>query len=333
VRNPEHGRFDDAGNPKPVGISSTVPLRSLLGRIGKVTYELNTIAVGLTCVAEGKGKKGAIALNWDPPPDPERRKLLVDGALSLACSSVLVFSADIFDAYLRELANLPWLELPEETRAIVGKSKTRAKAEGGSYSTSERFDSLAAQFGFSQPSRMAAFELMVKWRNAIAHRTERPVTFTRERETQLLKLGSDKTTCRSQTEIEETLRDFMSRRPPKPNQVVLLVSNAVRLSRALDVLAIEQSTSTDQKMCAVADCILRSHFNLETREKRNRIKKLHRLFALGEKSRMAVYLQILEIGGISRVPGAASPPLSRLYLKSLASTSQSDFVRRFSIDV
>jgi hypothetical protein len=91
-----------------LAISRTTPFRRLLLRIGQSTYRLNTVLVGLNCVASGLGDAGAIAVTWTKPASLEKARQVADQARIFTCASALVLGADVFDSFLRELSSGPF---------------------------------------------------------------------------------------------------------------------------------------------------------------------------------------------------------------------------------
>lgn len=121
----------------PLAISRTAPFRRLQSRIGLSTYRLNTVLVGLECVAAGKGDAGSIAVTWSKPT-PDKARQVADQARIFACASALVMATDVFDSFIREFASEGWLGFSKDARDIATKARTRTQDQGGEFSVAER---------------------------------------------------------------------------------------------------------------------------------------------------------------------------------------------------
>lgn len=85
--------------------SRTKPFRNLQRHIGGSTYRMNTIFVGLNCVANGQGDSGAIAVTWAKPSEKNRENV-ANQAKIFACTSAMVLGADVVDTFLKEIVRL-----------------------------------------------------------------------------------------------------------------------------------------------------------------------------------------------------------------------------------
>src|SRR5437879_4127744 len=122
----------------PLALLRTTPFRRLQSLIGRSTYRLNTVLVGLECIAAGKGDAGGVAVTWSKPKTIDKARQVADQARIFACASALVLGADVFDSFLREFASEEWLGFGIETREMATKAKTRPSDQGGEYSVVER---------------------------------------------------------------------------------------------------------------------------------------------------------------------------------------------------
>ena len=61
------------------------------------------------------------------------------------------------------------------TQAIARKARTRPREHGGAYSLAERAQTLCGDLGITDPVRIAALDLLGKWRNMVVHSSERSI--------------------------------------------------------------------------------------------------------------------------------------------------------------
>src|ERR1700730_7154047 len=157
----------------PLSISKTLPLRHLLSRIGHSTYRFNTILVGLDCVAKGGGDGGSIAVTWPKPGNTREAEHTASKARSFACAGAIMLATDVFDSFLRDLAEGSWLQFQPVTVGIATKAYTRPKEKGGAYSVAERAKALAIDLEIDNLQAVALIDLFAKWRNVVAHAADR----------------------------------------------------------------------------------------------------------------------------------------------------------------
>ena len=192
--------------------SRTLPFRRLQSRIGHTTYRLNTVLVGLKCVADGQGDGGAIAVTWSKPKTLELAKQVADQARIFACASALVLGADVLDAFLREFCAEEWLGFAPETRNVATKAITGAG--GAEYSVAERAEAICAELGLKDPVKIAALDLLAKWRNVVAHGSDRRARLTTDKKRTLIDAASKIKEKYSHFDIELALKNFESQRCP-----------------------------------------------------------------------------------------------------------------------
>jgi hypothetical protein len=214
--------------------------------------------VGLQCVALGQGNSGAIAVTWSKPKTPELARQVADQGRIFACGSALVFGADVFDSFLREFAAEEWLDFAHDTRAIATKAKTRLG--GAEYSVAERAEALCAELGISDPVRIAALDLLAKWRNVVAHSSDRRPRLMKEGKGILLGAASEIEKRYSNFDIALALKNFENRKIPVPKETTSLVAVATNFSRQIDEAAIKRSASTSDKVAAAVEIMLRTYF-------------------------------------------------------------------------
>lgn len=120
--------------------SRTKPFRNLQKHIGSSTYRLNTIFVGLDCVAKSQGDSGAIAVTWKKP-SKDKSTDVANQAKIFACTSALMLGADVVDAYIREIVAQKGLEFSPKSFEIATKATTGPS--GNKYSFADRVTAIA----------------------------------------------------------------------------------------------------------------------------------------------------------------------------------------------
>jgi hypothetical protein len=243
-------------------LSRSAPFRRLQARIGFSTYRLNTILVGLERIAAGEGDVGALAVTWAKPKSLDEARTVANQARIFACTSALVLGAEVFDAFIRDIAIEDWLGFQKDAQDVATKAKTRPKAAGGDYSLAERADALCSDLGLeNQQVRIAALDLLAKWRNIAAHAPDKSSRLAAERRATLLDDSTGICERYSHLDIGLALKNFENGKMPVPKEVTTLVAIAVSLSRTIDEAAIKRAAHTEDKMAFAAEHMLRSYFN------------------------------------------------------------------------
>jgi hypothetical protein len=244
----------------PLSISKTLPLRHLLSRIGHSTYRFNTVLVGLDCVAKGGGDGGSIAVTWTKPRNKQEAEHTASQARSFACAGASVLAADIFDSFLRDLAENSWLRFKPETVEIATKARTRPKEQGGAYSVAERAEALAFDLGIDDPQSLALIEMFAKWRNVVAHTSDRSPNLDPKLRKVLVKKAIPIAAGHSNFSVALAIKNFEARAIPVPKEVTSLMANAVRFARTIDEAAIRRVASTPEGVEVAADWAIRHFF-------------------------------------------------------------------------
>lgn len=315
----------------PLAISRTVPFRRLLSRIGRSTYRLNTILVGLECIASGMGESGAVAVTWKKPTS-DKAGQVADQARIFACTSALVLAADVFDSFLRELAGEEWLGFGVSTREIATKARTRSKSEGGEYSVAERSEAFCEDLGLEDPVRVAALDLMTKWRNVVAHSSERPMRLTSKARGTLLEAAEHIHNQYSHLNIALAIENFENRRAPVPKEVTTLIAVAVNFSRSIDEASIKRVASSGERMCVAADIMLRIYFRPSSERRVTPWHELADAWQGGVTRRTNMLKKFLASSGITETRSPVSACLPAGYIEDLVSLSRDDVARRFGIE-
>jgi hypothetical protein len=308
-----------------LSISETPPLRHLLSRIGYSTYRFNTILVGLQAIAEGAGDGGAIAVTWTKPRNKNEATSAASRARSFACAGAMVLSVDVFDSFLRRLAEQDWLKFKPETVGIATKAASRPKEQGGAYSVAERAEALAADLNINDPQAIALIEMFAKWRNVVAHTSDRMPKLDKPFR-EVLECNAEKiASSHSHFSVTKGINNFENREIPVPKEVTSLMANAVRFARALDEAAIRRVASTSSGVQTAVDWLLTDLF-----KKSPEITPSMIADALQgtDARRLKAITKWLANAGVSESKRAISASLPEMYLTDLASLSKEQFFER-----
>ena len=239
-------------------ISRSKPFRHLQSKIGHSTYRLNTIFVGLSCVAAGQGDGGAIAVSWSKPSDAKAGEV-ANQARIFACAGALTFSFDIFDSFLVSLVKETWMGFSSKTVDIVSKAITRQGQ--GEYSLAERVSELCTDLKIDDPVRIAAIELMAKWRNVVVHGRDREVRLTDESKKALLAAKQEFHDEYSHLDIALAIKNFESKNVPVSKEVTTLAAIIVNFSRRLDEAAIRRAAGDEKSVQNATTILLKRYFS------------------------------------------------------------------------
>lgn len=309
-------------------ISRTTPFRALQASIGVSTYRLNTIFVGLDCVAKGVGDGGAIAVTWSKPSEKDAPSV-AHQARSFACAASLAFSFDVVDAFLRAFANEQWLEFDPQTVRIATKAETR---KGGSeYSIADRLQALLKDLELENQLAVATAELFSRWRNAVVHQADRSNRLSPESKAALVNAKSHFYEKYSHIDIELALKNFESKNVPVAKEVTTLIAIMVNGCRLLDEAAIRRAAPDSKAMDRIAERLLRASLGSGTRGT-DSWTHLAASWHGNESNKLALLKKVLPSIGLTPTTKAISPALSESFCKDLASLNLGDLANRFEID-
>lgn len=322
----------------PLVFSQSRTLRNLLADIAEATRALNTIHVGLESVAEGHGGQGAVVRAWPKPKTAEKARAYADEASTFACRSAIVFAAEVFDSYLCGLANEEWAAISIATREIVLQTQTRKKKDGGGRSVAERAEALLAELGSQDPLKIAALDLLVRWRNLVAHDSKDSRSLHKTRIATLTKCADEFQSRQRPLNIVQALEHYDAGRPPLPIEVTTLIAFSVRLAQEIDVAVIARAVSTISKFEHTADFILKAHFDLKNRTLVSLNKEMDKFRNADPSTRRHFIRSILSKSGLSpRKPGslrakkgAKLVELPEAYLQEVSQLRHEDFKKRFT---
>jgi hypothetical protein len=306
-------------------ISRSKPFRHLQSKIGHSTYRLNTIFVGLSCVAAGQGDGGSIAVSWAKPSELKAREV-ANQARIFACAGALTFSFDIFDSFLIGLAKEKWMGFSSNTVDIVTKAVTRSSQN--EYSVAERANELCIDLGIEDPVRIAAIELMAKWRNAVVHGGDREVRLTEHSKKELLSAKQEFYDKYSHLDIALAIKNFESKNVPVSKEVTTLAAIIVNFSRQLDEAAIKRAAGDEQSIQNVTTMLLKRYFSTTPKP----WVELSNSWNGSLAKRKDALNKFLANAGVTESKSGISVDLPKSYLDEVCELSINDFAFRFDIE-
>lgn len=305
-------------------ISRSKPFRHLQSKIGHSTYRLNTIFVGLSCVAAGQGDGGAIAVSWKKPSASKAGEV-ANQARIFACAGALTFSFDIFDSFLISLVNESWMDFSRSTVEIVTKAVTRPGL--GEYSIAERVSEICLDLKIDDPVRIAAIELMAKWRNAVVHGRDREVRLTEESKKVLLAAKQQIHDEYSHLDIALAIKNFESKNVPVSKEVTTLAAIIVSLSRRLDEAAIKRAAGDERSVKNVTTVLLKRYFSMTP----NPWVEISNSWNASLPKRRIALSKFLANAGVTESREGVSAELPQDYIEELCDLSAIEFSFKFDI--
>ena len=254
--------------------------------------------MGLHCVAEGQGDAGAIAVTWKRPTEKKQADV-ANQARIFACTSALVLGADVIDGFLNELVRLKWLKFSEQCVRIATKATTGTG--GVEYSFADRANAICKDLGLNEELRIAGLELLSSWRNAVAHSGRRRLKISAGAKELLLDHKKAIHTDYSHLDIELALRNFESRKPPVPKEVTSLLAMTTNLCRAIDQAAIIRVASTEPRMDALVEELLKEYFLPSDQRNKKPWGELSEAWQGPQYRRKDNLLKILQRVGVSAI--------------------------------
>jgi hypothetical protein len=182
--------------------------------------------------------------------------------------------------------------------------------------------------GLEDPIRIAALDLLAKWRNIVAHSSDRRTRLTAARRRTLTDAAAKEY---FHFDIALALKNFEGRRVPVPKEVTHLVAIAVNFSRQIDESAIRRAAPTPDKMFAAAEQMLREYFRASPERARTPWSELADAWQGGGTRRRNMLQKFLANVGIAETQTPVSAPLPARFMEETMSLSRDDFARRFEI--
>jgi hypothetical protein len=238
-------------------------------------------------------------------------------------------AADVLDIFIRDFAEEEWLGFSSDTRDIATKAKTRSG--GSEYSVAERAEALCSELQLKEPIRIAAIDLLAKWRNVVAHRSNKRLRLDTDHKKVLLENTSEIARKYCHFDIQLALRNFEEQRLPVPKEVTSLVAMATNFARRLDEGAIRRSASTPHQVTEVAESVLRAYFRQSDERKCSPWREVSNDWQGGVSRRAVILKKWLAQLGITESKTPISAFLPPVFIDDIASLNLDDFVRRFEI--
>ncbi|UWQ32208.1 hypothetical protein K3555_16850 [Leisingera sp. M527] len=326
-------------------LSRTKPFRNLQRHIGRSTYRLNTIFVGLDCVANGQGDSGAIGVTWKKPTEAKRAEV-ANQAKIFACTSALILGADVVDAFLREIVCLKWLNFSDDCVKVAAKTVT---GPGGvEYSFADRANAICRELCLDEEIQVAGVDLLASWRNVVAHSNVRRAKLNKKTTDLLLESSQKIHENYSHLDIKLALENFEHRKPPVSKEVTSLLAMATNLCRAIDQAAIRRVASTGDKMDALVEQLLLDYFQDGDQRTFGAWSELSETWQGKDSRRRSGLKKIFQKLCVTEVDAPnpeneqtkararrnpVSSPVSQDYLDGLLKLDRHEFAKRFDIPV
>lgn len=312
-----------------LNVSRTKPFRNLQAGIGRSTYRLNTIVVGLELVARGGERPPELSIKWESPAKPAARQV-ADQAKSFALVSALVYGADIFDTYLREIVEEEWLRFDPSTIQVAGK---RGSGPGGhDYSMRERTLKLMDDLGLKDEDAHAALlDLLAMWRNNVVHRSRGKI---REMDTKVrLNIIESSEVLRKKyanIAISKTLEAFDRNSYPSRKDTTVLLAACQNLARRIDEAAIRRVLPDELAVEELARCFLSKRWTKASSDQRG-WREFCLLWALTPQERERGLIKVLGQMLFTQAKEQVSPILSQEFVVQLAHLSRRSAELRLAI--
>ena len=206
------GSIPSDGTTSKAPISAA--LNQLLDDLGKASFYLNTIVVGLDAVEQGHPKPSSLDIKWEPADRQSASRM----ARHFAVEAFMVRSAEALKAFIKAYSALP------RFAAIVGNWT-------GDTGLPEKIDGLGSSLLGEGDYLVSGAVTLSLWRNRIVHRG----TFSlppKHKKTLIDQAAAIHSAYRN-LEITELLRHAREGRPTLKD-VSCLIAMTINLARAMD---------------------------------------------------------------------------------------------------
>ena len=311
-----------------LAISRTIPFRQLQAGIGRSTYRLNTIVVGLELVAEGGQKPAALNVKWNAPATAPVARQVADQAKSFALVSALVYGADLFDSYLRSTADAAWLRFSPNTAFVTGRHGTGPG--GHEYSMMERALRLTDELGITDDYLPAMLDLLAKWRNNLVHggrgKGRGLDSIARRHITDCAQQLHD---AYANIDVGRTLRAFDAGAFPSRKDATVLLAACQNLARAIDE-AIRRAVPDAIAMETLADSFLSDRWKKKADTRRG-WQEFCSLWDQAGSERERGLVKVLGQMAIASSKEPVSPALGQRYISDLAGLDRANAELRLAL--
>jgi hypothetical protein len=293
-------------------ITRTPALRDFRDRIGNSTFHINSAYVGLEWIARGGGKPEGMEINWDPPKNPRSS---VDQARQLIHSAMLGYVFEAADAYLRQIADIDWLDLTQYQKDILLKSTTKPGREA--YAIHERFDAVATLSDEKAAADLEMLKALVAWRNQQVHdQKERRGEFRLPNgcEAELLARTELYADRYGRIDVSDMIKQADAHEPPRRKEIIALVSATQNFVREFDAALVKKALD-QSKLESLACAAIRQELQI------NDWAGLRKVWAKPPDVRERKICAILDKNGFVKDPDAICK-LPEDFTRSLSRLSQ-----------
>jgi hypothetical protein len=200
------------GNAKPINPPSAA-LKRLLDDVGKSSFFLNTIAVGLDAVENGHPKPAKLDVKWEPAD----RKQAARMARHSAMEAFIVRAAEALSAYIRAISVLP----------RFGTTTGKWTQDTGAV---ERLSDIASAVT-ADATLTAGGALLIVWRNRIVHNGK--FTLSDKYRMRLINSAEEIKTSYRNLDVDRLIQDARSGRPTLKD-ASSMIAMAINLAREMD---------------------------------------------------------------------------------------------------
>jgi hypothetical protein len=230
-----------------LGISRTPPLRSFQSVAGLTTFHVNTIAIGLELVAAGGTRPNAMHVKWTPPKNPREA---VEQTKHFVLLALMAHVIDAFDGFLRDYADLDWLDITAMVREILRKSVT--KPGGKAWSIRERVEQLLPQNHENMDELIAFLDLAVGWRNALVHSSRAETRLSADTIQKLTQSSQEIALKYANIDIRRALDNFEAAKWPTLKEATTMIAAMQNLARSIDRALLVANAGTTSRVELIA---------------------------------------------------------------------------------
>ena len=314
-----------------LAFSRTIPFRQLQAGIGRSTYRLNTIVVGLELVALGGKRPEHLQVKWNEPASAAMARQVADQAKNFALVSATVYAADLFDTFLRNIAAETWLEFQAETVHVVGR---HGSGPGGhEYSMRERALKLCAELDIKADPLPSTLDLLAKWRNNLVHGSYgRDRQLNQDVRAELIAGAEFLNQNYANIDIGRTLKAFEDGGHPTRKDATVLLACVQNLARLIDESAVRRALPNETAMEALADRFLGQRWKPDGSDRRGWVEFCD-IWARAPQDRPKTFAKVLGQVAITPVKKPISPPLTEAYVRDLARLNREEAAMRLQLTI
>lgn len=287
--------------------------------------------VGLELVAEGGAKVPSLPVTWTKPLTTAQAREVANQARIFSCTAAISLATDVFDNFLRNIANEDWLEFDPDVQEIATKAKTRPKNAGGDYSIAERTMALFNDLGLEIGPTVAGIELLSKWRNRLVHSSRQNGKIDEGLKKCMIKEKEYFYKHYSHLDIELALKNFNERKTPVPKEATSLIAITQNVSRALDQAAIKRVAGTSNQVINVADQLLTAYF-ADDQRKPSAWMEISDIWQGSMERRRKNLLKVMQRIGLTETRTGISATLPEYYFENILSLTKDEIANRFGLN-